>query len=64
MVYTNSVNEFGFPSSDATLGEGDDSFARYFYGNISEVMFFNRALTQPERDVVATNYLNKRYNLW
>jgi hypothetical protein len=52
----------GFQDDSPSIGWGAD--ANYFRGYISEVMIFDRALTDPERDAVAVNYLRRRFGLW
>jgi hypothetical protein len=47
---------------DQRLGWGASGY--YFNGYISELMIFNRGLTDDERSAVAVNYLRRRFDLW
>jgi len=38
--------------------------SEFMHGEVTEVLIFNRELTQWERDTLSINYLNKRFNLW
>jgi len=65
MHQTTDINNAQFlPLNPMRLGLGDGSGLKFLRGEISEVMIFNRELTAGERDVVATNYFQKRFNLW
>jgi hypothetical protein len=59
--YSTNVNTVGF-AVNPRFGWGANG--SMFRGYMAEAMFFNRLLTADERNVVVTNYLNKRFNLW
>ena len=63
-VLIDTTNAPNFSTGYSLLGLADNTTHNYFSGEITEIMIFNRALTQPERDIVSANYLNKRYKLW
>ena len=61
--YSTIVNTVGFQeTSQPRFGWG--ASPNYFNGYVSEVMIFDRELTDAERGSVATNYLRQRFNLW
>ena len=62
--YVTNANTLPLPSVYSLLGRGASVPSEFLRGEISEVLIFNRELTQAERDTVSTNYLNKRFNLW
>jgi len=65
--YVNNTNTPSFPTdtiNKGLLGRGANSFTSFLNGEITELMVFDRELTQTERDAIGTNYLNKRFNLW
>ena len=57
--YTTSSNTYGFATAP-TLGGFPGSYANYFDGDIAELIIYDRALSQTERDAVGT-YLNQKY---
>jgi len=63
-VYTTVTNAPAFQATSCRLGRGDSTISKYFVGEISEAMFFDRELTATERATMTTNYFNQRFDLW
>jgi hypothetical protein len=59
--FSRGTNAVGF-NADQRLGWSASGY--YFSGYISELMLFNRGLTDDERSAVAVNYLRRRFDLW
>jgi hypothetical protein len=57
-----SANTYGFWNDVQALGYDTWYTDYYFYGDVAEVLIFNRTLTSDER-VTINNYLNGKYGL-
>jgi len=56
--FSTRSNVVGFPTAAGELGR--NGFGEYFDGYIGEVLFYDRVLTEAERDRIEA-YLNRRY---
>jgi hypothetical protein len=62
LLYQVNNNTHGFSSSPILSGNSNAGSGTFFYGDVAEVLIFNRALTPGERATVNL-YLNGKYGL-